>query len=161
MALRYTTEEAVFNRLRGRLTSDSVFTQGTVDVDPQLIEQVGGQVESRVDAQLSAIYQMPLTLTNTRDRQLMASIVEKLVCCELLPIYYPAPLDDGGGNFDNYARMMCKAGNQELKELIDSVITLDGETPIGGENMLLSTNVTIAGRRTDVTGRQDARSIKW
>ena len=161
MTLLYTTEDAIFNRLRGRLTQDSVFSQGTVDVDPGLLNQIGAQVESRVNARLSTLYRAPLVLADAGTRALLSSIVEKLVCCELIPLYYPAQADDGTSPYDNYGRNCCTQGAKELKDITDGLITLSGETPVGGPNTLIRRNVTAAARRLPVKGRPDAQQINW
>ena len=164
VTLTYTTADNIARLLRGRAEVDNVFVTGTVDVDHDLINQKGQQVEARVNAQLSSLYVLPLSLADTSTQRLMASIVEKLIVCELLPIYYPDLTDittSGGGQFDRYAANMCKLGQSELQALLSSAITLEGETLAGGEEAVISKNVTVAGRRTTLTDRSDAGAINW
>ena len=165
MPLTYTTTDAIARVLRGRLTVDNVFTQGSTDVDADLIDQKGGQVEARINSRLSSVYRLPLSLSDATTASLMASITEKLICCELLPVYYPDMSDittgTGTGQFDRYAANLCKAGANELDLILSGAITLEGEELAAGESAVLSRNVTVAGQRSAVTGRLDAGEIQW
>ena len=165
VTLTYTNADNIARLLRGRAEVDNVFVSGSLDIDHDLINQKGQQVEARVNAQLSSLYVLPLSLSDTSTQRLMASIVEKLIVCELLPIYYPDLTDitssGGGGQFDRYAANMCKLGQSELQALLSSAITLEGETLAGGEEAVISKNVTVAGRRTALTDRSDAGAINW
>jgi hypothetical protein len=59
--LLYTTKEAIANRLKGRLTvGGSQVPFAPTTVDNNLLEQVGLQVEARVNARLGTVYKLPL-----------------------------------------------------------------------------------------------------
>ena len=165
MTLTYTTTDAIARVLRGRLTVDNVFTPGSNDVDADLIDQKGDQVEARINSRLSSVYRLPLTLSDPTAAALMASVTEKLICCELLPVYYPDMSDittgTGTGQFDRYAANCCKAGAAELDLILSGVVTLEGEELAAGESAVLSRNVTVAGERSAVVGRKDAMEINW
>lgn len=165
MPLTYTTTEAIARVLRGRLTVDTVFTPGSIDVDTGLINQKGGQVEARINSRLSSVYRLPLALSDPTTTALLASLTEKLICCELLPVYYPDMSDittgTGTGQFDRYAANLCKAGANELDLILSGIILLEGEELAAGEDAVLSRRVTVAGQRSEIVGRQDATQLRW
>lgn len=124
MALKYTTTDAIGLRLTGRLLVDSSPSAfGQTEVNSDLIDQVGAQVEARVDAEIRKVYEFPL---RTNSQPLLASIVEKLTICEIIGTYFygKAESDDGG-----YGKLMCSQGMAELMAIGAGEVVLDGELP--------------------------------
>ena len=128
MPLQFTTLAAINTRLKQRLQmggTQAAFGRGVIpDVDSS---QIAEQVEGRVRMRLKAKYQLPLRLTDTDAQKALASIVEKLVICDLLAPNFTGmePSDEGG-----YIRSeFCTQGAKELEALMASYI--DGEIPIG------------------------------
>ena len=155
--LTYTTTEAVGRRLRGRLETDGpLLAYGNPVVDPDLIEQVGAQVESRVEAKLRTVYKLPFKSVSP----IVASIVEKLILCELIPVHFAAEL---ASNADSpllgFAGLMCKQGGKELGELLSGEVTLSGEDLVSGGGSALSGGLTVAKQRN--VRPLGAESIKW
>jgi hypothetical protein len=158
MSLTYTTKEAIANRLRGRLTvGGPQMPFAPTTVDDHLIVQVGQQVESRVNAQLKAVYKLPL---KTPTNPILASIVEKGVICELMGTHY---VGQEANSQDGYGRMMCKQFQEELAEVIGGAIGLEGEISATGSPQLEIGNLTVAGKRRAIVdkNRMDAGTVKW
>jgi hypothetical protein len=152
MSLTYTTKEAIANRLEARLqVGGAAATFGKRVVNDNLIEQVGEQVEARVNARLKAVYTLPLSGPHPA----LASVVEKLVICEIIGVYAIEQLDtvgratgDGGG----FGSLMCRQGADELEAILSGTIVLEGETTLsGGDSSTLVGSTTVAvkvGKRT-------------
>jgi len=139
MALTYTTTEAIALRLKGRLQLAGTPTPfGNTVADPALIEQVGTQVEARVNGVLRGVYRFPLRSVAHPE---LSSVVEKLVCCELLPIYYYGMENSTDGG---QGRLMCDQGKAELAALASGQTVLLGEALLGQEEYNSFTEV---GRR--------------
>ena len=124
MALKYTTTEAIALRLQTRLQiGGSPSSFGNSVVDTTLLDQIGVQVESRVDAKLRQRYVLPLTYTHPQ----LASIVEKLVICEIIGVHFVgAEVSDDA----NFGRLMCAQGAKELEAIASGDVALQGETPV-------------------------------
>jgi hypothetical protein len=124
----YTTIEKINTRLRQRLQLGGTATAYGRSVMPNPeIEQIADQVESRVNLRLKAKYQLPLNFTDPDAQKALASIVEKLVACDILAPNFSGiePSDEGG-----YIRSeFCMQGSKELEDLMKSYI--DGEIAIG------------------------------
>ena len=127
MSLIYTDATAIQQRLKGRLSiggPQSAF--GSPSVDEALLEQIGEQVEAKVNAVLRQSYQFPLaaaTELNTESRPLMAAIVEKGIICEISDTHFYTSEE---GN--SYGRQMCKDFAAELMAIESGNIRLPGET---------------------------------
>jgi hypothetical protein len=149
--LTYTTKTAIANRLRGRLTvgGPAVPFQPTT-IDDNLIEQVGEQVEARVNARLGTIYQLPLL----QSQPLLASIVEKGVICELMGVHFVGQEGTEAGGF---GRLMCSQFDQELTALLAGSVTLTGEVAINPAEATKSANLTLARPRTPGA----AEAVQW
>lgn len=126
MALRYTDTDAIERRLTGRLTIGGTQTPfGKTSVDADLFEQIGTQIEARIDAELAQSYKLPLLAespTNTTSRPLVAAIVEKGVICELADVHF---FQSEEGN--SYGREMCKQFRADLLALASGELRLPGE----------------------------------
>jgi len=145
MVLTYTTVEAIALRLRGRLSvSASPGNFGPVQVDPQLIDQVGTQVESRINAQLSKVYRLPLRAAHP----ILASITEKGVLCELLAVHSVIPDQASGGVAASYRDLACRQFDAELQALLARSVELEGEIFATGTEIPAATYFTQATNRT-------------
>lgn len=141
MPLTYTTIDAIALRLKGRLrVGGSPVAFGSTVADPALIEQVGTQVESRVNAQLRQIYKLPLRKTQHPE---LASIAEKLTIAELVPVYYYGQEPSLDGSF---GRLMKDQGEKELTDLGSGDVILEGEIFAQSPHSVVP-NYTQAGRR--------------
>jgi hypothetical protein len=128
MALQFTTLEAINTRLRQRLQMGGTASAFGKSVIPDLeTEQIAEQVEARVNLRLKSKYRLPLRLVDTDAQRAIASIVEKLVICDLISPNFTGvePSDEGG-----YIRSeFCTQGAKELEQLMNSYI--NGEIAIG------------------------------
>ncbi|MEO0537527.1 MAG: hypothetical protein AAF215_27160 [Cyanobacteria bacterium P01_A01_bin.123] len=120
MALKYTTSDAIQRRLDGRLQVDGQATSwGDSVISAELVEQVGGQVEAKIDEILRRKWVMPLTGTHPQ----LAMIVELGCVCQLLSQHFlsQTPSETGG-----YTPQACSLYKAEIKGLSD--LMLEGET---------------------------------
>lgn len=155
MTLIYTDKQAIANRLRGRLAIGGAQAPfGATVVDDELIEQVGVQVESRINAQLGRVYQLPILLNDT-SKPILASVTEKLTICEIMGTHY---VGAEGTSEDGYGRMMCRQGAEELQQILTGAIALEGATPISPDTgAVTATNYSSVRPRTPGA----AEAIQW
>lgn len=148
MTLLYTTTDAIARRLRGRLQVGGLdLPFQPTNVDDDLIDQIGSQVEAKVNARLRSIYKLPLSGTHP----LLAGIVEKFVCGEILTTHMMgAEQVAGNGGDRSYAGFLLREAKEELDAIASGDIPLDGEILSTGEESANSNarNVTLAGKRT-------------
>lgn len=100
--MKYTTEEQIARKLRGRL---NIQNQPSVDtslqvilgygqsvsgqtVDNALITQLADQREAYIDLILGQVYEMPLLLIDPVTVAIMADISESLIISELLKVHF-------------------------------------------------------------------------
>lgn len=155
MALTYTTIAAIQNRLSTRLQLSGVGQPyGKTVVSADLLEQLGTQVEAKVNATLRSVYKYPLdaiAATNTESRPILAAIVEKGVICELADVHF-FHTEEGS----SYGHEMCQAFADELEALKKRLFRLPGEEWL--EVVELTTpNYAKAGKRTETA----IEKIKW
>jgi phage gp36-like protein len=151
--LTYTTKEAIANRLRGRLVVGGTQVPfAPTTVDDNLIEQVATQVEALVDAKLKTVFRMPLTGTHA----VLSSIVEKLVICEIMPTHEQ---QNGGYGSQpkSFREIICAQGAAELEEVLSGMVPLDGEALASTGTTPISTNLTLAAKRTPGA----AEAVQW
>lgn len=123
MPLDYTTVEAIARRLRGRLEiSKSVLGGGTSglaaqQVDLLLIEQVGVQIEARLNVALSEIYLLPIAATATIARVILGGIVEKLVVSEITLTHFQQTQVPQMGGDAGFGSVIRKQAQEELESL--------------------------------------------
>lgn len=120
MALKYTTEDAIMQRLEGRLEHIGPTALGATVVNSALLSTLAAQAEARLDNALRAKYQLPL-----QDKHpTLAEFVELRVICTIIPIYF-----QGGGISDDrgMANPACKEAIAILTEITNGAITLPGE----------------------------------
>lgn len=162
MALTYTTIAAVGRRLKGRLGVQSLpGGYGPAVLDDELIDQVGEQVEARINARLRSLYKIPLQSSHP----VLASITEKLIVCELMSSQALGEEQllvgsNGQARGDrSYAGVMCAQGAAELDLLLSGQVSLDGETLATGEEATptSSRNVSLASKRTPGV----AEAVEW
>lgn len=162
MALVYTTVSAISRRMRGRVDVGGLSLPfQPVSADDALIDQIGAQVEARVDAQLRSVYKLPLSGSHPH----LTGIVEKLICGEILAIHsmgdeQVVSSDEGRVSSDrSYAGYLIRSANRELEAIVQGVTPLDGETLSTGDTSppANSRNLTLSRKRT--TGA--AESISW
>lgn len=164
MALLYTTKEAIANLLRGRLVvGGQQFPFGPTTIDDNLIEQIGAQVEAKLNAQLKTVFTLPLANPTS---PILASIVEAGILCRLLPTHATGdelPTSGDVGVDRSFAGFYCKAYSAELQTLLSGTIALTGELPAVVPSSTIASNLTLAGQRAPIVSptRIDAGSIKW
>jgi hypothetical protein len=159
MALLYTTTDAIARRLRGRLQVGGLdLPFQPTNVDDDLIAQIGDQVEAKVNARLRAVYKVPLS----GQHPILAGIVEKLTCGEILATHMMGEeqITTGGNPSDrSYAGFLIRDAQKDLDAIASGDIPLDGETLATGDEAANSNarNVTLARKRTPGT----AEGVVW
>jgi hypothetical protein len=140
--MKYTSTQAIANRLRGRVAFGQSSQFGVSQIDPALIDQVGDQVEARVDSSLGQVYQMPLAQPHLE----LASVVEKLVICEILGTHF---VGQEANPSDGYGRLMCAQGAAELEAIALASPPLTGESAIAAPvaGIAPAGSLSLAGRR--------------
>jgi hypothetical protein len=148
--LTYTDTDAIERRLVGRLTiggPQSAYAKQSVD--PNLLAQIGMQVEAKINASLSAMYVFPLKLTDSRP--LLSAIAEKGVVCELADVHF---FNSEEGT--SYGTQMCKQFHADLSAIVEGKITLPGESFIATLKQFGGNpNVAVARSTTAV------EALKW
>lgn len=100
--MKYTTEERIARKLRGRLNIQNTPEVNTnlqvilgygqsvsgQTVDNALIEQLAEEREAYIDLILGQIYELPLKLENSITIAIMADISESLIISELLKVHF-------------------------------------------------------------------------
>lgn len=163
----YTTKEAISDRLRGRVTvGGSPVPFAPALADNTLIERVLGQVEARINAKIGKIYKLPLSLADSGTAQLLASVVEKLTCCEILMVHSSGDEQAVAGTVGvdrSYTGLLCRAGKDELEAILDGSIPLTGEETQLGEEGVGATiaNYSRSKTRSPITTRADAGDVNW
>jgi hypothetical protein len=162
----YTTKEAISDRLRGRVTvGGSPVPFAPSVADNTLIERVLGQVEARINAKLGRVYKLPLTLSDAGTAQLLASVTEKLACCEILMVHSSGDEQAVAGVVGvdrSYTGLLCRAGKDELEAILDGSIPLAGEeTQIGEDGIVSISNYSRSKTRSPITTRADAGDVAW
>lgn len=116
--LKYTTPSAIARQLRSRLDlipQDSPYFQslGAKEVDYSLYEQIGEQVEARVDMGLGMLYVLPIPINATQAKAIIASIVEKFVVAEILAVHYQQSQNAESGGDLGYGSVLLKQAKEE------------------------------------------------
>lgn len=151
MVLIYTTEAAIARRLKGRLQIGGTASPfGEQVIDPDLITQIGEQVEARVNAKLKQIYKFPLVSTSHPE---LASIVEKMAIAELVPVYFSGNDSD---QISNYGQLMAAQGGTELEAIASGDVQLDGELPGYSPASVVPNRSISAKRSISATERANA-----
>lgn len=179
MTLRYTSHQAIANRLekRSQVGGPSVAFGSSV-ISPALIDQVLPQVEAVIDLHLGRCYQVPLRLAVEETRQILAMLAELGGLAQILPVQIVAETGKEGG----LRAIMAAEFEAGLKAICPGGLTLRGEillTEGGGEGF------TTTGKRKDLhpphgyrrhygaiegehrwqygwqTWREDANHIRW
>ena len=89
---------------------------GSITVDPEIVEMIVEEVETRnIDAILGQIYELPLP---EACYPIIASIVEKYVCAELMNIHFESTQMASVGGDAGYGSVMYQQANNELKQLV-------------------------------------------
>ncbi|MEM6840436.1 MAG: phage protein Gp36 family protein [Cyanobacteria bacterium P01_C01_bin.120] len=108
MPLKYTTVDDVNRQLDGRLQiGGNATTLGASIVTPEIVLQIGEQIEDWIDGILRKRYKLPLANIHPT----LASIAEAGIACRLLQQYYvgQAPAEnvpaDSGVCRDYYAKL--------------------------------------------------------
>lgn len=100
--MKYTTEERIARKLRGRLNIQNTPEVNTnlqvilgygqsvsgQTVDNALIDQLAEEREAYIDLILGQIYEMPLLLTDPTTVAIMADISESLIISEILKVHF-------------------------------------------------------------------------
>lgn len=147
----YTTTQQIAKRLDNRLQlGGNALTFGYVVVDPDLITQIGGQVEARVNAKLRQIYSLPLTSNNHPE---LASIVEKMAVSELVNVYFSGSDSD---SISNFGSLMLEQAQTELMAIASGDVQLVGETPIYAPKSIVPNRTRVLNRESTYTERHAA-----
>lgn len=128
MPLKYTSAQKIAARLRGRLEvpnanaggipfGSSPSSLGAQQVDLGLLEQIGIQVEAKVDSVLYLIYVLPVPDTATQAKEIIGSIVEKFVLSELAEVYFQQSQNPELGGDAGFGSVMRRQAQQELQAL--------------------------------------------
>jgi hypothetical protein len=122
MAAYYTNNDAIANRLRGRLEfqdNNPLYSGAAAQiVNPTLINQVIVQVEARVNAALGQIYCLPIPLNKTSAIAIVSSIVEKFVVAEIISVHYQQAQNPEVGGDAGYGGKILNEAKQELTALL-------------------------------------------
>jgi phage gp36-like protein len=150
---KYTTEDSIMRRLKGRLELLSGSAFGRTNVDTQFVEQLADQADARLEGVLKRVYAWPL---KSNAHPFLAEFVELRVCCQIIPTYYQGVdvSDDRG-----FGSNCCKEADKLLKELLEGAIVLDGEAMLPSQTPapLRPSGQTISGRYTESAMEQ----IDW
>ena len=122
--LKYTTVEAIARRLQSRLTISGTQTPfGPTVMGEELLDQVGGQIEARVDGVIRA--NSPLLPFNAAVRAIakpvLAAVVEKGCVCEIGSVHFAASEEAA-----IFAKEQCRQYEAALIELGTEVAGLPG-----------------------------------
>lgn len=130
MTLKYTTAENIARRLKNRLelnnappTLGATQALGAKQVDYSLYEQLGSQVESKLDMALGMMYELPVPNDAKDAINILASIVEKFVVAEILATYYQQSQNAQMGGDQGYGAVLFKQAKEECAAI---GITLPG-----------------------------------
>lgn len=131
----YTDQAAVFRRLDGKLLPET-FSSGPASariVEDDLFEQIANQAEAYLTSALSGLnYKIPLTLTSSSTRSVLAEATEKHIGAELLRVV-PSLKDFYGDCCQDDEALAELASEYEsaIAKLCDEIsacrIRLDGE----------------------------------
>lgn len=120
----YTTYERIRLRLGTRLNVVESSTlpllggqtkAGSISIDPERVELIASDIESRINAILGQIYEIPLP---SPCHSIIGSIVDKMICGELMNIHYESNQMAAIGGDAGYGSVMLQQANNELKQLI-------------------------------------------
>lgn len=154
--MRYTTQAAIALRLQKRLqVGGAPTTYGKDVLDAALLEQIAPQVEARFEAAITALYVVPLNLSEINSRAIVASCVEKLILAEILPTqFFPEVGREGG-----LRKVMADEGKAELGAIASGQIKLEGERVSSTQGFPSARAVTVVKRGARNPG--DAERIEW
>lgn len=120
--LEYTTSEAIALRFRGRLefnqsVSGSAFGQnlGAKQVNHELLEQIGLQVEAKLNMALSMMYELPVPESATEAKKILSSIVEKFVIAEIASTHFQQVQTAQEGGDAGFGSVMLKQAKDECQ----------------------------------------------
>jgi hypothetical protein len=120
--LKYTTSRDISLRLQGRIhVSDSPFnrTAAMGEVSDELIDSVGIGVEAKIDLALSQIYKLPIPCEAIEAREIIRSIVEKLVIAEIGITHFRFSLDvTENGSGMSFVGAIRKQAIEELQSIL-------------------------------------------
>ena len=119
--LKYTTADNIARRLKHRLelnqntppTLGQSQALGAKQIDYNLYEQLGVQVESRLDMALGMMYELPIPNDATDALNILASIVEKFVVAEILSTHYQQSQNAEMGGDQGYGSVLLKQAKEE------------------------------------------------
>lgn len=144
MALTYTTTQNIARRLEGRLQfGGNPLSFGNAVVSDDLLDQVGTQIEAKVNMYLQKAYVLPLTLP----QPVVSEIVEKLVICEL---FDTLTIGGEGKEGDVY----CENAMALLMAIANGELFLNTEQEI--EPRTVDQNVTVVVKRAGTAVDQAA-----
>lgn len=117
----YTTTDNISRRLRGRLevANTNLIPAATArTVDPNLIIQIGDQIEAKVNLALSQIYKLPIPQTSTQALKIIEGIVEKLIVSEIATTHFQQTQSPELGGDAGFGAVLRKQAIQELEAIL-------------------------------------------
>lgn len=160
--LEYTTPDAIALRLRGRLEfnqgiSGSAFGQnlGAKQVDFQLYEQIGEQVEAKLNMALSMMYQLPIPQSALIAKKILSSIVEKFVVAEIASVHFQQVQSAADGGDAGFGAVMLKQAKEECQNIGINYpgIATATATPFGRPESMVLPEVQIKAEIPDIISR--------
>jgi hypothetical protein len=118
-----------------------------------LYEQLGEQVEAKLEMALSMMYELPVPNDASQSLKILASIVEKFVVAEILSTHYQQTQGEGGDQ--GYGAVLFKQAKEECQAI---GITLPGlaatpSTPFGRVEPMVLPGVPKKGEIPDIVSR--------
>ena len=92
-------------------------------VSTELLELIAPQCEAKFEGMLSPYYQVPLILSEAQAIAIAASIVEKMILSEVLPVHILPETGQEGG----LRKIMAQEWQKELKDVQTGLVKLPGE----------------------------------
>jgi RecG-like helicase len=154
--LHYTTQTAIELRLSKRLQVGGLPSAfGKAELQLELLDLIVPQCEARFEALLEPLYQVPLILSTEQARAIAASIVEKMILSEVLPVQINAETGAESG----LRKLMADEWAREVKQVQLGEVRLSGERVASSQSYPFS-NSTLVVQRGNLNPKA-AESIQW
>ena len=118
----YTTIKNIRRRLQGRLNvrdyNNLIPGAASKEVDNELIDQVGNQIEARLNLALAQIYLLPIPPEAEYAFLVLESIVEKLVVSELATVHFQQTQSPELGGDAGFGAILRKQAIEELEAIL-------------------------------------------
>jgi len=119
--MEFTTTDAIARRLRGRLEIQGQMPAfgsnlGASQIDVELLDQVGNQVEADFNAIAKMIYVWPPPVSAIAARQIVAGIIERLVISELAQTHFQQSQSPEMGGDAGFGAVMRKQAFEQIQK---------------------------------------------